>query len=222
MTAALVACSLPASAQERGALYVFGGLALTHQSGAEDGASQTYVTAPGGRTGGWLAGAGVVVASALSVEVEASSTGLMTAREPSRYGMTFNEERRDRFLAVAARVSVPLGSSVRLEPVAGVVVTRAKAWTQIDYEQIGLPTVAVVHGPRLEHRLDTAVGVTFGGDIRIGARHVALVPSFRMSDTGVSHGYYAGSTDRREIAAIYPGGYPRWTMRAGAAVRIDF
>lgn len=220
--AALAAGSRPAAAQERGALYAIGGIALMHQSGPEDGASQTYVVAPGGRTRGWLVGAGIFVARALSVEVEASSTGLMTAREPSRHGMTFNEERRDRFLAVAARVHLPLMAGVRLEPVVGLILTRPEAWSQIDDETIGLTPPRIDRGPRMEHRLDSHTGITFGSDVRIGGRHVALLPTFRVSDTGVSHGYYAGSTDHREIEAIYPGGYPRWTVRAGAAVRVDF
>ena len=48
------------------------------------------------------------------------------------------------------------------------------------------------------------------------------MPYFRFSDTGVSGGRYDESSDRREIGAIYPGGYPQWTIRAGAALRADF
>lgn len=220
-----VLCSgATAFAQEHpGSMYAIGGIAVSHQDGPSGESPQTYVTAPGGSTQGWLVGGGVFVASAMSVEVELSSTGVMSARQPSRYGMTFNEERRDRFVSLAARFYLPQVAKFRIEPVVGMVVTHPEAWSQTEYYMDWLtPQQLLVQGPKQQHRLDTSFGLTFGCDVRIGGRHVALLPSFRMSDTGVSHGFYDDSSDHREIGAIYPGGYPKWTLRSGVAVRVDF
>lgn len=206
-----------------GSMYAIGGIGLSHQAGPSGESPQTYVTAPGGSTRGWLLGGGVFVASTMGVEVEVSSTGWMASRQPSRYGMTFNEERRDRFVSLAARFHLPPVARVRIEPVVGMVLTHPEAWSQTEYYMYWLtPQQLLVKGPRQQHRLDTNVGLTFGCDVRIGGRHVAFLPSFRMSDTGVSHGYYDDSSDHREIGAIYPGGYPKWTLRSGVAVRVDF
>jgi hypothetical protein len=170
-----------------------------------------------------LIGAGVFVASPMSIEAELASTGVMTARQPSRYGMTFNEERRDRFVSLAARFHLPKGARFRVEPVVGMVVTRPQAWSQTEYYMFWLtPQQLLVKEPRQQHRLDTTVGPTFGCDVRVGGRHAALLPYFRVSDTGVSHGFYSESSDHREIGAIYPGGYPKWTLRSGVAVRVDY
>lgn len=220
-----VLCSgATALAQGRpGSMYAIGGIELSHQAGPSGESRQTYVTAPGGTTRGWSIGGGVFVASPIGVEVEVSSTGWMVSRQPSRYGMTFNEERRDRFVSLAARFHLPQVARVRIEPVVGMVFTHPEAWSQTEYYRYWLtPQELLVMGPRQQHRLDTNMGLTFGCDARIGGRHVALLPSFRMADTGVSHGFYGDSSDRREIGAIYPGGYPRWTLRSGLAIRVDF
>ena len=206
-----------------GSIYAIGGIGLSRQAGPSGTSPQTYVAAPGGRTRGWLIGGGIFVASAMSVEGEFSSTGLMAAREPSRYGMTYNEERRDRFVSLAARFYLPRGARVRVEPVVGMVVTHPEAWSQTEYYMYWLtPQQFVVKAPRQQHRLDTNVGMTFGCDVRIGGRRAALLPYFRMSDTGVSHGSYDGSSPHREIGALYPAGYPKWTLRSGVALRVDF
>jgi hypothetical protein len=184
--------------------------------------SVTYVTAPGGTTQSWLVGGGVFLADVMSIEGEWSTTGWMKSTQPSRYGMTFNEERRDQFFSVLARFSFPRGARFRVEPVAGLIVTKPEAWSQVDYFDFEVPARLRERGPRLQHQLDTTAGITFGCDARIGGRHVALLPYFRLSDTGVSGGRYDASSDHREIGAIYPGGYPKWTIRAGAALRVDF
>ena len=51
-----------------------------------------------------------------------------------------------------------------------------------------------------------------------------LVPSVRLLRTAVSNGRYddSSSSPRVDIGSIYPGGYPGWTLRAGAAVRVGF
>jgi hypothetical protein len=218
----VLAGSLPAFAQRPGSLYVFGGGGVAHQEGPTGEVPVTYVTAPGGTTPSWMVGGGVFVASVMSIEGELSSTGWMESTQPSRYGMTFNEERRDRFGSLLARFGFPRGGRFRIEPVAGLIVTRPEAWSQVDYFDFSSPAILLQRGPRLQHQLDTTVGITFGCDVRVGGRHVALLPYFRMSDTEVSEGRYDASSEPREISAIYPGGYPKWTIRTGAALRVDF
>ena len=220
--AVLVGTSIPSSAQDAGSLYVVAGAGAAHQEGPSGEMPVTYVTAPGGTTPGWLVGGGVFLAEIFSIEGEWSTTGWMRSTQPSRYGMTFNEERRDQFFSALARFSVPRGSRVRVEPVAGLTVTRAEAWSQVDYYDLAAPARPPQRGPRVQHRLDTTAGISLGCDSRIGGRRIALMPYFRFSDTGVSEGRYDASSDRREIGAIYPGGYPKWTTRAGAALRVDF
>jgi hypothetical protein len=221
---AVLWCSATAFAQAHpGSTYAIGGFAVSHQSGVTGESSQTYVAAPGGNTLGWLIGGGVFVASAVSVEGEIASTGLMTARQPSRYGMTFNEERRDRFVSLTARFHLPATGRFRLEPVVGMAITSHQAWSQTDYYRFWLmPQEVLVKGTRQRRQLHATVGPTFGCDARIGGRHVALLPYFRISDSGKPHGFSADSTEPREIESFYPGGYPRWTMRTGVGVRVDF
>jgi hypothetical protein len=221
-TGGAAAAATPALAQDRpGSVYVVGGVAAAHQSGPSGEESGTYVTAPGGTTLGWLIGGGVVVSRNIGVEAELSSTGVMAAREPSRYGMTFNEERRDRFLSVGLRISVPVSDAVRIEPVVGMVITFPQAWFQTEYSSFTSPPV-VRTDPRQQHRLDRSIGPVVGCDLRIGRGRVALVPSFRMADSGVSGGYYGDSSFHSEIEGIYPGGYPKWTVRGGLALRVGF
>ena len=98
---ALLGLASAARAQApRATLYLEGGATLNHQSGDSGTTYETYVTAPGGTTLGWLVGGGVGIGRRASVAVEFSSTGTMTATEPSRYFTTFQETRRDRFLIV--------------------------------------------------------------------------------------------------------------------------
>lgn len=210
-------------AQEPGSIYLTGGLVVTHQDGPSGEESQTYVTAPGGTTRGWLVGGGVFVTSAIALDVEASSTGWMDSREPSRYGMTFNEHRRDRFLAIAARLALPHDGPVRFEPVAGVVFTFPEAWGQTERYMFWLTPQQVLQvDPRQDRRLDTGTGYTVGADLRLGGRRVAVLPSFRLMRTAVSGGRYDDFSEPSDISSIYPGGYPSWTLRGGVALRVDF
>lgn len=224
--AALLALSYAAasSAQpDAGPVYIEGGVIAPYQSGAQGEESVTYVTAPGGVTPGWTAGGGVYLVRRVSVHAEFASTGSMTAREPSRYGMTFNEERRDRFLTLGFRLGVPLARSFDLEPFVGIAFTFPAAWSQVEYTSLGTLPVRPPE-PRVTHRLDTGIGPAFGIDARLGSARVALVPSVRLLRTAVSNGRYgdAPSSPSVEIESIYPGGYPEWTLRAGAAVRVRF
>ena len=84
-----IAMAGSATAQEHaGGGYAFGGIVSIRQPGPTGEAPQTYDTAPGGATIGWLIGIGAFVTPVASVEFEISSTGLMTAREPSRRSST--------------------------------------------------------------------------------------------------------------------------------------
>jgi len=209
-------------AQRAGSLYVFAGAGIAHQDGPSGEAPETYVTAPGGTTASWLLGGGVFLSRVISVEGELSATGWMRSSQPSRYNMTFNEERRDTYFSVLARLGLPRGRAFRIEPVVGLIVTRPEAWSQVDYYNLEVPPRVIEQGARVQHRLDTGIGITAGCDARIGGRQIALQPYFRLSDTGVSGGRYDALSERREIGAIFPGGYPTYTVRAGAALRVDF
>jgi hypothetical protein len=218
----LLLAPLCAGAQEAGSIYVVGGAGVNRQDGPSGVSPVTYVTAPGGTTIGWLVGGGVFLTPHLAVDAEVSSTGWMTASEPSRYGYTYHEERRDRFFTLGARFAFPAGA-VSIEPVAGVVFTTSDAWTQADRDlsQVS-PFPGIEVGGRFEHPLDTGVGIMAGLDVRIGGRHFAAQPSFRVMQTAIDTGEFFDGAPPREIGAIYPGGYPGWTLRAGIALRGDF
>jgi hypothetical protein len=223
LAAALSVATTGLAEQRPGSVYAIGGIAAAHQAGPTGVSHQTYKTAPGGTTLGWQAGVGVFVTRSVSVEAGYATTGTMSAREPSRYGMTFNEERRDRILSLAARFHLPQWGPVRVEPVVGVGVTWPEASSQTErLVNWTTPQERVVQDPRIEHRLDTGVGVTFGCDLRLGRGRVALLPTFRVTDTGVSGGFYDETGDHIDIGPIYPGGYPRWTVMGGIALRVDF
>jgi hypothetical protein len=214
----------PSAAQARtSGAYVEGGAIVPYQDGATDNESVTYVTAPGGLTLGWAIGGGVQLGERAMVHAELSSTGWMTAREPSRYGMVFNEERRDRFLSIGLRFPIPVSSVVQLEPFGGLVITFPEAWSQVDYVTVSaLPPPPP--GPRLSHDLATSFGPAFGLDAGIGSGRLSVVPSFRLLRTAVSTGRYDDTPDSpsNEIGSIYPGGYPEWTLRPGVSVRLRF
>ena len=121
------------------------------------GRCQIYVTAPGGTTAGWTVGGGVFVARHLSVEGEWSWSGVMTAREPARYGMTYIEERRDRMLGGMVRIHIRPGRRIDIEPVAGVAAVAHDRWSTTETNRPWLPPdQAVEVGPRI--RYDTRDG----------------------------------------------------------------
>jgi hypothetical protein len=193
--------------------YAVGGIVSTRQSGPTGESPQTYDTAPGGATIGWLIGIGAFVTPVVSVEFEISSTGIMTAREPSRYGMTFNEERRDRFFSGVVRFHAPVGRIIDLEPVAGFSVARSESWSQTEYFRFWLlPQQQLVVEPRVANASVLRFGWVAGADLRIGGRHVAILPSFRWCRTG----------DGLSKQPHYPGGFPTSMMRAGAGLSIGF
>jgi hypothetical protein len=150
------------------------------------------------------------VIRAISADVEVSSTGVMRATEPSRYSMTFHEERRDRMFVAGLRLHIPPGHHWDIEPVAGVLVVRGTAWTQTERSS-GVAPVHVVMDPRLQETLPTRYGFAAGVDVRFGSARVAVVPSFRM--------FWANTSDEL-TTGHYPGGIWSTTIRASVALRI--
>jgi hypothetical protein len=189
------------------------GAAAQERPGAADGDSQIYITAPGGTTAGWTLGGGVFLTRHVSSEGEWSWSGMMTAREPSRYGLTYIEERRDRLLGVMVRIHSRPAGVVDVEPVAGVAAVAHDRWSTTEANRPWLPPEqAVEAGPRI--RYDTVTGAAFVGgiDVRLGGGRVAVVPGFRVR--AVTRG--------EDLVAYYPGGFPRWTIGGGVTTRVRF
>lgn len=182
----LLFTTAPAAAQDdAGTVYLAAGLVLPYQSGPSGVSPQPYSTAAGGLTSAWAIAGGIVLGERASFEIELSRTGLMTVRVPSRHGRTYNDERRDHFLALLARLHVPVGRAVRLEPVAGAVITSPDVRTQTERDNGWLTNPGV--------------------DV--------IIEPWRAYD----------DRDRERLPAQhYPGGYPRWTFRADAGVRVAF
>jgi hypothetical protein len=203
-----------ARAQERpGAVCLFGGVTVSTQGGAADGASQIYVTAPGGTAAGWTVGGGVFLTHHLSIEGEWSWSGVLTAREPARYGMTYIEERRERLLGLLVRFHTAPGSRIDIEPVAGVAAVAHDRWSTTETNRPWLPPGQDVEvGPRIEY--DTVRGAAFvgGADVRVGSGRIAIVPGFRVR--AVTRG--------EDLMSYYPGGFPRWTIGGGVSARVVF
>jgi hypothetical protein len=204
-----------AEAEERvGSTYVSVGFIAPWQSGVTDETHQTYVAAPGGVSWGWTAVGGVFVTKTISIDVEFSSTGLMTVREPSRYDRTFTEERRDRFFGGGVGFHVQPTNHVHLEPVLGLVIADHQGWSQAEIHQT-YPVSKVVIDPRQTLNLPRGFGMSAGVDVRVGGPRVALLPSFRILFTT------GGDNDTSPI--YYPGGAPSgWTISPGIGVRFDF
>ncbi|MGC4082550.1 MAG: hypothetical protein QM736_10680 [Vicinamibacterales bacterium] len=219
LAALLLAAAASAQGQDDSGS-IEGGLGFAWQDGPSGTHATTYVTAPGGRTLGWVVGASARVAPRLSVAAELSSTGMMRATEPSRYFTTYEEERRDRVLSLVLRPSIPLRRWLAIEPSAGVAVTFAGAWSRAVRTD---PLALVAPDPRIQHRLDRGVGLALGVDARLGSGRLALVPAWRLLGTGIDSGRYDDtSSDAVDIASIYPGGYPSRTLRMDVKVRWRF
>jgi hypothetical protein len=224
-TVFLLLTAAPAAAQDdAGTVYLAAGVVLPYQSGPSGVSPQSYSTAAGGLTSAWAIAGGIALGERASFEIELSRTGLMTVRVPSRYGRTYNNERRDRFLALLARLHVPVGRAVRLEPVAGAVITSPDARTQTEFDRGWLtnPGVDVVVEPWQELGLRRHLGLTAGCDLSVGKPGFSFLSTFRLSDTGSYSTRYDDRDRERLPAQHYPGGYPRWTFRAGAGVRVAF
>jgi hypothetical protein len=203
-----------------GSPYVIAGLALPRES-TPCYCGGPYVPAPGGQTIGWVVGGGVFLTRLIAVDLDLSRTGLMTEAGSAR-GVPFNEERRDRFLDIGVRWHLPAGARVAFEPLTGVVLTQRDAWFQTGSYIGGTSPAQYALGARQEHSVTDTWRAAFGIDVRIGTPRVAFVPSFRMYDTGASRARYTPTSSEREIDSTFPGGYPRWTVRPGVSIRIDF
>lgn len=202
-----------ASAEERtGQLFVTGGLTLPQQSGLSGETYQTYLRAPGGRTRGWVLGGGIFVAHAASLELELSTTGVMTAREATRYDTTVNEERQDRGATLAVRFHLRPNRVVDIEPVVGIALVGGRAWSQAESYNHSNPQQLLTVYPKQRSDLPIRVGLTAGLDLRLGTGRFACVPSFRVqaARTGAATQKYPG------------GGFPVWTFRPGVTVRFAF
>lgn len=210
--------SAAAHAQPRGERgYLLGGVTVTNQSGPTGDVSELYVTAPGGWTAGWTLAAGARLAGHVSVEGEFAATGVMRAREPSRYDTTYIEERRDLFVGANVRGHAARASRFQLEPIAGVGLIRHQGWSQNEYARYtGALPVTVTTDPKQTLNLPISLGVTGGLDARIGGGRFALMPSFRL------HRRVHRLNGENDLEWWYPGGMPAWTMRAGVLLRTDF
>lgn len=203
------------SATDRG--YVFGGVMRNRQSGATGEIRVTYLTAPGGWTTGWTVGAGVRVARRASIEGEFAATGVMKAREPSRYDITYNEERRDLFFGANVRMLAARASRVQFEPVIGAALIKHQAWSQNEYARYtGTLPVVVTVDPRQAKDLPMSLGVSAGLDARIGGPRLSLVPSLRI------HRRVHRLNGDNDFDWWYPNGMPAWTFSAGASLRLAF
>lgn len=216
VAATVLTCGVAAgaAAQERpGAVYVLGGVTVAHQDGAEDGDGQIYITAPGGTAPGWVLGGGVFVARHLSIEGEWSWSGMLTAREPSRYFVSYIEERRDRSLGALVRVHLSPGGRIDIEPVAGVAAVAHDRWSTTESSRPWLPPGQDVEvGPRIQYETVTGAAFVGGVDVRLGGGRFAVIPGFRVR--AVSRG--------EDLVAYYPGGFPRWTIGGGVSARVVF
>ena len=106
----------------------------------------------------------------------------------------------------------PAGSA-DLEPVIGVAAVAHDRWSTTETDRPWLPPdQALEIGPRI--RYDTVTGAAFvcGVDMRIGGGRVAIVPGFRVR--AVTRG--------EDLMAYFPGGFPRWSIGGGVAVRVVF
>ena len=193
----------PGLAQERpGSIYVTGGVVAPYQT---DQTGASNFGAPGGRTASWLVGVGVFVSPRLSIESETWSTGVMSSVQSFRGSWLESARGPDRFVSFALKGHIPLFKAVRLEPVGGFVLLLPADISATYYDIEGKPS------PRSTTNRDTHIGVMFGGDLRIGGRHIAVVPSLRFAIAG---GGAASSP--------YPAGYPSWTQRPSLSLMVSF
>ena len=213
-TVLVLAAARGAAAQERpGAVYVLGGVTMTHQDGAADGESQIYITAPGGTTAGWTVGGGVFVARqrqrrrGMVVVGDDDRQGARALRDDVHRGAARSDARGDGQDSHAAR------RQHRHRTSGGWPAVAHDRWSTTETSRPWLPPgEAVEVGPRI--RYDTVTGAAFVGgvDLRIGSGRAAVVPGFRVR--AVTRG--------EDLVAYYPGGFPRWTVGGGVTVRVGF
>ena len=214
MCALMMSATLEAAAQEsQGAVYVAAGVTFPHQAALEAGSPPPFA-APGGNTVGWLVGGGVFLSPRLSIEVEASRTGVMRTSQAGRHNTSEVSTRRDWLVFFGLKAHLP--SAVRIEPVAGIaLVGNEGTFSSFSGESRGYFPLA--WNP----------GIVFGADFRIGGRHLAFVPGFRFVFTGVPKGTqcfigFSGEPLCSEEVPRWEFHYPRWTHRPSVALGVHF
>ena len=214
MCALMLSATLEAAAQESaGAVYVNAGVSFPHQAALEAGSPPPFA-APGGNTVGWLVGAGVFLSPRVSIEVEASRTGVMRASQAGRHDTSEVSTRRDWFVSFGLKAHLPW--VVRVEPVAGIVlVGNEGTFSSFSGQSSGYFPLA--WNP----------GIVFGVDFRIGGRRLAFVPGLRFVFTGVPNGTqciigYSGEPLCTEEEPRWSYHYPWWTQRPSVAMGVSF
>jgi hypothetical protein len=198
-----------------GSVYVTAGVSFPHQAALQAGSPPPFA-APGGSTVGWLVGGGVFLTSQLSIEVDASRTGVMRARQQGRHDTSEMSSRRDRFLLLGLKAHPWRSSNFRVEPIAGIVLVGDEG------------TFSSFSGDRRGYfPLAWIPGVMFGMDFRIGGRHLAFTPGIRFAFTGVPSGAgcdiaFSGTPVCREEAERWQYHHPRWTQRPAVALSVNF
>ena len=215
----LVAWVAAAAAQQSpGDVYATAGVTFPYQAALDPGSAPPF-PAPGGTTVGWLVGGGVALPSQLAFEVEVSRTGTMHSSHTGRHDTSQTATRRDWFLSLGLKRSFGRSSTLRFEPIAGVVFVGDEG------------TYEAALGPssyRGYYPLDWVPGVMFGADLRIGGRRIAFTPGVRFAFTGVPTGQdclinsRSGQPECSEDAQRWMFLHPRWTRRPSVALRVDF
>lgn len=152
----------------------------------------------------------------------------MRSRQEGRGGSVQVSDRRDRFVSLGLKGHLLVHRLVFVEPVGGVVLI-LPGDTAMQTSQF--TTSGALTRSQLEWAdLKPDIGLMFGADLRIGGRHVAVVPGLRIAYTNVSDGtrYLTGfrgdtlSFGEEPVSRIFQGGYPKWTSRPSLSIRVDF
>ena len=212
-----------AHAQESaGDIYATGGVSFPYQAALDPGSAPPF-PAPGGITVGWLAGGGVFLPSAFSLEVEVSRTGTMTSSHGGRHYTAQSATRRDWFLSIGLKKHFGRSSPLRVEPIVGLVL--------VGDEGTYVNTYGSPFGTETRYRgyypIDWVRGVMGGVDFRIGGRRIAFTPGFRFAFTEVPTGEDclrrpSGDSECRDESERWKYRHPQWTFRPAAALRVVF
>jgi hypothetical protein len=196
----LMSAAAAAAAQESaGAVYVKAGMSFLYQAPQEAPSAPPFA-APGGMTVGWLVGGGVFLSRAISAEFDFARTGVMTSPpQRGRHNTSEIGSRRDAFVSFGVKGHFPLGSSLRVEPTAGLWLIRGEG---------SVSTIS--GGARQSLGPRWRPGLMFGADLRmISGRHLAFLPGLRLAVSGAPF-------------ATWRHHYPKWTLRPSLAVAVGF
>ena len=157
--------------------------------------------------------------SQLGFEIEVSRTGTMHSSHRGRHDTVEVANRRDWFLSLGLKKYFAPSSTLRLEPIAGLVLVGDEG----TYE-----AALGSSGYRGYFPLDWVPGVMFGVDFRIGGRHIAFTPGVRFAFTGIPTGQdcvisnRSGQPECLDDAPRWRFLHPQWTQRPSIALRVDF